>query len=111
MSKSMYDDDLDETVTVAPEKVHPFLLVAPGSDGEFVELDEGVFVRAAAVVRVLEMKPYLADPGKTYPCNVVTSDTGERGSNWSVYPARTVLAALTLALENGRKRTVERFPD
>lgn len=103
--KEMVDDDTGETVLVPPEEVHPHVLVFGG----FVELDEGVWVRAAAVTSVLEMEPYqTAAPVKTFLCNVVTNDLGDAGSHLSVYPARTVLSALNLALEDGRRRRVER---
>ena len=104
MSKQMHDDETGEAVGVAPEDVHPVGLVV----GEFVEVDDGQFVRAAAVTVVLEMPPYRdATKGRVYLANVLTGDSAGTGS-WSVYPARTVLAALNLALENGRRRRVER---
>lgn len=105
MSKQYLDDETGGTVEVAPEDVHPLGLVI----GEFVETGDGEFVRAAAVSRVLEMAPYRdASKPRTYRTNVVTGEGGETGSCWSVYPAHTILAALNMALENGRRRTVER---
>lgn len=104
MAKQMIDDETGEAVDVAPEDVPPFALVL----GEFVELDEGTYVRGADVTCVLEMVPYRSGTSRTYLCNVVQGEGGQKSSNWSIYPARKILQALNLALENGRQRRVER---
>jgi hypothetical protein len=89
----MHEDD-EEYEPVPPERTHPRALVS----GAFVELDEGVWVRAGAVVRVLEMEP-LRHGDKLFRTNVVTGDGGENGSNWSIYPTLVVLSALNFALD------------